>query len=177
MLLDKKLLVLTVLPLIITFCVSPPKITVLDNQATIRLELMSQGILGEIEGLKTTVEFDAENLEESYIKATLDVTTLNTGNMVRDIKLTSRKYLNKKKFPTITFKSISIKDVYTGYLITGELTIKEKTKNIVFDVGYSEGSVIGVGSINLLDFDIELSEKRYENKLDIYIDFPLARPE
>ncbi|XLS27382.1 YceI family protein [Flavobacteriaceae bacterium M23B6Z8] len=174
---DKKLLVLTVVPLVLTLIVSPPKITVLDDQASIRLEIVSDGIIGSIEGLKTEVEFDQEQLEASFIKATLDVSTLSTGNMVRDIKLTSRKYLHKKKFPNITFKSVSIRNVYTGYLITGELTIKEITKEVVFDVGYSDGAVIGVGSVNLMDFDIELSNKRYENKLDIYIDLPLARPE
>ncbi|WP_340198547.1 YceI family protein [Ascidiimonas sp. W6] len=177
MLLAKKLLAIAGLGILVIFFLSPPKIEVLDNQASIRLELASERISGTINGLETEVLFDAKNLSESIIRATLEVGTLSTGNMVRDIKFGSRKYLHKKKHPVISFKSLQIKDVGNGYLITGELTIKDITKETVFHVGYTQGSIVGVGSINLMDYGIELSEKRYENKMDVYIDFPLARPE
>ena len=174
MLFEKKLLGITALFLFAVSFYSTPTINVNDDLATIRLQLVSDGILGTISGLKTSIEFDPEQLEKSFVKATLEVKTLSTRNKVRDYKLGSRKYLYKKKYPTISFKSTYIRDVYDGYLIVGDLTIKDQTKQVAFDVAYREGKIVGAGSINLLDFNIKMSDKRFENKLDVYIDLPVS---
>jgi polyisoprenoid-binding protein YceI len=173
MLFGKKLFGLTATLLLAVFVFSPPTMIIQDDEASIRLQLVSEGILGTIGGLQTTVAFDSENLDESYINATLEVKTLSTGNLVRDVKLGSRKYLHRKKYPAISFKSKQIKDVYNGYLVIGELTIKEETKDVVFDVAFRDGTIIGAASINLMDFGVQMAEKRFENKLDVYIEFPV----
>lgn len=177
MLLEKKIFALSALTLLAVFCIDPPKINIDKDLASVRIEMVSQRFSGSLQILETNIAFDPLKLEESYVEVTLSSESLNTGNLIRDIRLGSKKYLARKKHPLITFKSKHIKDVYNGYLITGDLTIKEVTQEVIFDTGYRNGSIIGAGSLNLEDFKMPMSEKRYENKLDIYFDFPLVNPQ
>jgi len=175
MLFGKKLLVLIIPGILFFTSVKEQKIKILDEQAIINLHLASKDITGSVGGLKTNVFFDPENLQESFIKAELSTQTISTGNKLRDIKLMSKRFLNKKKYDKIHFKSKNIVAINNGYIINGEMTIKNITKPVAIDAVYSEGVIAAFASINLMDYDIKMSNKRNENKLDIYIKLRVLR--
>lgn len=82
-----------------------------------------------------TIVVDRDNLENSSVEAVIDVGSLNTFNEHRDADLKSASYFDATSFASITFKSSSWKK--TGddtYDVTGNLTIKGTTKEVVLKV-------------------------------------------
>lgn len=67
------------------------------------------------------------------ITFTADVNSINTDNEQRDSHLKSPEFFDAARYPTISFKSISMKPTKTPneYELTGELTIKGVTKKVI----------------------------------------------
>jgi len=90
-----------------------------------------RGDMGKITG---TVTFDPAKPAAGSIEATVDVTGINTREAGRDKHLKSADFFDVEKFPTITFKSKRIDPVAAGgFKITGDLTMKGVTKEVVLD--------------------------------------------
>jgi polyisoprenoid-binding protein YceI len=90
-----------------------------------------RGDLGKITG---TVTFDSAKPAAGSIEATVDVTGIDTREAGRDKHLKSADFFDVEKFPTITFKSKRIDPVAAGgFKITGDLTMKGVTKEVVLD--------------------------------------------
>lgn len=82
-----------------------------------------------------TVVVDRSDLGKSSVEATIDVGSVSTANEKRDTHLKSVDFFEVAKFPSMTFKSKSWKK--TGddaYDVTGDLTIKDVTKEVVLKV-------------------------------------------
>jgi polyisoprenoid-binding protein YceI len=91
-----------------------------------------RGNLGKVTG---TVDYDPANVAATRIEATIDVKGLSTRNDDRDKHLRSADFFDADKFPTITFVSKSVAAAGNGRLkVTGDLTIKGVTKQVVLDV-------------------------------------------
>jgi len=82
-----------------------------------------------------TVIVDRDNLEKSQVDAVIQVGSITTAVEKRDTHLKSPDFFDAVKFGTITFKSKGWKK--TGddtYDVTGDLTIKDVTKEVVLKV-------------------------------------------
>jgi len=82
-----------------------------------------------------TITVDRANLENSSVEATIDIGSLSTANDMRDKDLKTPNYFDFAKFPSIAFKSKAWKK--TGddtFDVTGDLTIKDVTKEVVLKV-------------------------------------------
>lgn len=113
---------------------------------------------GAIKGLKTSIAFDEAKPENSKITATLDVSTINTGNGMMNKHAKSEEALDAKKFPSINFESVSVTGKEGSYIANGKLTIKGITKEIklpfTFENKGSESLFKGKFSITPKDFNI-----------------------
>ena len=82
-----------------------------------------------------TIIVDRDNLEKSSVEATIDVGSVSTANTQRDNHLKSPDFFDAGKFASITFKSKSwTKTGDDSFDVTGSLTIKEVTKEVVLKV-------------------------------------------
>ena len=63
---------------------------------------------------------------------TVKADSIDTGIAARDKHLKSPDFFNVKQFPTITFKSTSVKTANGGLAVTGDLTMHGVTKSISF---------------------------------------------
>jgi polyisoprenoid-binding protein YceI len=149
------------------------------NQATIwnvnedfySVKFTSSKFEGSFKGLKSELRFDENNLAASKLIATIDATTINTGNGMRNGH--ARKGLDAKKFPTVKFESTSIVKTSKGYEAIGNLTIKDVTKSIqiaftfqpigdggvfagTFSVKPAEYNVTRSGTPEVLDFQLNV---------------------
>jgi polyisoprenoid-binding protein YceI len=108
---------------------------------------------------------DRDNLENSTVEAVIQVGSVTTANERRDNHLKTPDFFDAAKFGTITFKSKSWKK--TGddtYDVTGDLTIKDVTREVVLKVtslgfgpGMSGKPVSGwsaTASINRRDYGV-----------------------
>jgi len=97
--------------------------------------LMISTVRGQFKGVTGTVTWDDQDVSKSSIDVTIDATTVDTTEPMRDKDLKSEKFFDVAKYPTITFKSKKIENVSAGKLkVTGDLTIHGVTKEAVLDV-------------------------------------------
>ena len=102
-------------------------------------------VVSEVDGtFKTfdgTVEHTKADLSDAKINFTVDVNSINTDNERRDGHLKSDDFFNAEKFPQMKFESTSFKPLGNNkYQLNGNLTIRDVTKPITFDVTYG-GSI------------------------------------
>lgn len=130
------------------------------------------------------VKLDATNWPASTVAITIDATTLNTRVDTRDNHLRSPDFFDVAKFPTITFKSVSVAKVAEGKLdITGDLTIRGVTKRIVVPataVFYEKGAgrFRGQFVINRKDYGVAYDSvvNPIENEVQVQWDMAISEP-
>jgi polyisoprenoid-binding protein YceI len=92
-------------------------------------------VRGAFTSLKGTVQFDDKDITKSSVEVTIDVNSVDTRQPDRDKDLRSDHFFDADHFPTITFKSTKVEQVTPGKLkVTGDLTIRGTTKEVVLDV-------------------------------------------
>jgi polyisoprenoid-binding protein YceI len=75
-----------------------------------------------------------DDFSDAVIEFTAEVASISTGHVSRDNHLKSDDYFGAEKFPTVTFKSTSVKKTSgDNYKISGELTMRGVTKSITLD--------------------------------------------
>jgi polyisoprenoid-binding protein YceI len=92
---------------------------------------------GNFKGFDGTLSSKNADFSDAEISFTVDVKTINTDNEMRDKHLQGDDFFNSEKFPQIKFKGTSFKKVSGNkYLLEGDLTIRDVTKKVKFDVVY-----------------------------------------
>jgi polyisoprenoid-binding protein YceI len=120
---------------------------------------------GQFTKFSGTVTVDRDNLENSVVEATIDVGSVSTNNDKRNNHLKSPDFFDAAKFATMTFKSKSWKKTGDStFDVTGDLTIKDVTKEVVlkasllgFAPGMGGGQVSGweaTATLNRRDFGV-----------------------
>lgn len=98
-----------------------------------------RGDFGKVHGIAI---IDEQDLSRSSVEATIDAASINTRNEKRDEHLRNADFLDVEQYPTITFKSKKVEKVGEGkFKVTGDLTLRGMTKEVVLDV---EGSPVPV---------------------------------
>ena len=90
-----------------------------------------------------------------------DVNSINTNNTDRDNHLKSADFFDTDVFPTIDFKSTGIVKDGDDYKVTGDLTIKDVTKSVTFDVEYG-GKGTNPWGVEVYGFEAESKINREE---------------
>lgn len=89
---------------------------------------------GSFTGLQGAIVFDPQNTAASSFDVSVDAASVNTDNNMRDNHLKEDSYFDVKNYPRIRFVSTGIgpADKSGHFTITGNLTIKNTTKEISF---------------------------------------------
>lgn len=125
-------------------------------------------VVSEVEGSFKLFEGAMENstadLSDAKINFTVDVNSINTDNEKRDNHLKSDDFFAADKFPQMKFTSTSMKAVGDNkYKLAGNLTIRDVTKPVEFDVTYG-GSVAAMGTTKL-GFKAKTTINRFDYNL------------
>src|ERR1700722_7327195 len=97
--------------------------------------MMISTVRGQFGGVKGTVLYDPTNPAASSVEATIDCSTVNSGEAKRDADLKTAEFFDVKKYPVMTFKSKKVDVAGPGKLkVTGDLTINAITRQVVLDL-------------------------------------------
>jgi polyisoprenoid-binding protein YceI len=98
---------------------------------------------GKFNKFSGQIRVDRDNLAQSLAEASIEVTSIDTGNQKRDNHLRNPDFFDAAQFPAIKFKSTSWKAKGENtFEVTGDLTIKDVTKPVVLTVtslGFAPG--------------------------------------
>lgn len=107
---------------------------------------------------------DRQDPTKSTFQLTIKTDSVDTANPARDEHLRQPDYFDTKQFPTIDFKSTSVKAIPGGYEVTGDFTMHGTTKRITFNLmGGKEAEFKGVKRVG---FSTELKLKRSDFNFD-----------
>jgi polyisoprenoid-binding protein YceI len=102
---------------------------------------------------------------------TIDATSVNTGYALFNQHIQGEDYFNTARYPTITFKSKKItKAGKDAFKVTGDLTIKGKTKEVVLSVS---GSSVIIKRISIADMTEEELTESIKWEAEQYIPFSI----
>lgn len=138
------------------------KFTPNDAESKISFVIKNFGLKvdGQLKGIKGTILFDPNALNNSAFNVSVNANSINTDNNARDKHLRKEDYFHVVKFPLISFVSTKITKSGTvgKYSVVGNLTIKGITKPIEFDFTATPSnngcSFKGSFTINRRDFNV-----------------------
>ena len=127
--------------------------------------LMITTVTGQFKSFDATLSADAEDFSDAVVTFTADINSVDTRSEQRDTHLKSDDFFNAEKFPTIKFESTSMQLVSGNkYKLNGNLTIRDVTKPVTFDVTYggqlagARGTKAGfkaITTINRFDYGLK----------------------
>ena len=146
-----------------------------DEGSTLKFTIQNLGfdVNGSFTGFKGAINFDPQNPANGSFDVTIDASTINTDNSLRDSHLKEESYFDVKHYPAIHFVSTKITGGKSGdFNVTGKLTIKDKSGNISFPftaVKSGDGYVFkGSFKINRKDYDIG-GISTISNQLEVFL--------
>ena len=119
------------------------------------------GRFNEVEG---KFSLDREDPTKSTFQLTIKADSVDTANVARDEHLRQPDYFDTKQFPTIEFKSTSVKAIEGGYEVTGDFTMHGKTKAVTFPL--MGGKEHTFKDVKRVAFSTELKLKRSDFGFD-----------
>jgi polyisoprenoid-binding protein YceI len=91
-------------------------------------------VTGAFKDFSVDLKSDKPDFSDASVSAVIKVASISTDNTMRDGHLKSDDFFNAEKFPEIKFVSTKFEKVGDNkYKITGNLTIRDVTKEAVFD--------------------------------------------
>lgn len=150
-------------------------------------------VKGGFDEFSGIVQFDGKNVNRGSVELSIDVASVNTKDKKRDTDLKSPVFFDVVTYPLITFKSTSITEEGDGFKINGDMTMKDVTKEVSFDVEFSGIIVDPWGktragfeaftTINRQDFNLNFSKTLDNgglivgNEVEIELEFEIVKVE
>ncbi len=130
---------------------------------------------GIFKGLEAKIEFDEADLSRSKISASIDATTINTGNGMRNKH--AKQGLEASKYPKISFTSTSVTKTETGFEAIGKMTIKEVTKEIKLPFTFTKNATGGVfdGKFSIVPSDYGVKKRGTPKLFEIELNIPVTK--
>ena len=128
--------------------------------------LVVSDVDGAFKDYTGTIQSAKPDFSDAKIDFTININSIDTDNDNRDKHLKSDDFFNAEKFPQIIFKGISFKKVSGNkYILEGDLTIRDITKRVKFDVTYggtikdpwgnTKAGFKAAGSVNRFDYNLK----------------------
>ncbi|MDH3529145.1 MAG: YceI family protein, partial [Acidobacteriota bacterium] len=89
---------------------------------------------GYFRSFEGAVDFDPSAIKNSSVEFKAEVKSIDTGVNARDNHLRSKDFFEVMTYPEMSFKSTRIRKKGKRYMVKGDLTIKDVTKEIEFPV-------------------------------------------
>jgi len=109
----------------------------------------------------------AESPLDSSATATIDLSTVDTGNETRDNDLRSENFFDVARYPTMSFRSTGVRHDGDDIIVDGELTLRDVTRPVSLTVevngfgpdpfGGTRAGFSATAEINRTDFGVSFN--------------------
>ena len=137
---------------------NPIHIAQVDTKAKVAFTIKNMGI--SVKGVFTDFKFESEfnknELNNSFINASIRANSIDTDNSKRDKDLKKAKYFGVDQFPLIKFTSTKIdKQTENTYLLEGNITVKNISKKIIIPLEIDDNNFLKANfELNRLDYKV-----------------------
>jgi polyisoprenoid-binding protein YceI len=108
------------------------------------VHLTVSNVHGRFGKVAATIAYNEADVTKSIVSATIDISTVDTGEAARDTHIKSPDFLDVEKFPTASFSSTSVVKDGNNLKVTGNFTLHGVTKPVVLEVEGPTGPVPGM---------------------------------
>ena len=98
--------------------------------------LVISTVTGTFKSFEGSLETSTADFQDASIHFSMDVSSIDTNQEQRDVHLKSAEFFDADQFPKISFQSTSLKKDGDEYVLTGDLTVKNVTKQVKLDVEF-----------------------------------------
>jgi len=106
------------------------------SEVTFQVRHLITRVSGRFSSFAGTIDFNESAPEQSSVSVTVQTASIDTNQADRDAHLRSDDFFSVERFPTMTFVSRSITATGDHFQVSGELTIRDVTRPVVFPVTY-----------------------------------------
>lgn len=145
------------------------KIDAAHSEITFKVKhLMITNVTGNFKEFNATMNAAKADFTDATIYFEANTNSINTNNEQRDTHLKSDDFFNAEQYPLLQFASTAFnKKTESEYTLEGNLTIRDITKPVLFNVEYA-GTMVDpygqtkagfeiTGKINRKDFNLKWS--------------------
>ena len=121
------------LALAMAFPVSPGSLTIDMPHSYVGFEarhMVIAKVKGQFTDFTGNVFYDSANIENSWVKAEIQVASVDTRNEMRDNHLRTSDFFDLENHPTITFESTKVETRDDHFVAYGDLTIRGVKKEV-----------------------------------------------
>jgi polyisoprenoid-binding protein YceI len=124
--------------------------------------LVVSTVTGHFSKFDAAIETSKVDFSDAKINFEADINSIDTKNEQRDGHLKSADFFDAEKHPKMTFVSKAVKKISDHEMkVTGNLTLRGITKEIILDVIYN-GTVAGFGGTEVAGFEVRGKVNRFD---------------
>jgi polyisoprenoid-binding protein YceI len=120
---------------------------VLPDRSRIDFAYTQMGVTmdGRFKTFAGQLSFDPAQPASAKVAVDVQIASIDTGSTDGDTEVAGKQWFNAAAFPTARFKSESVKPLGDNrYEVTGKLTIKGKTRELVVPASFTPNGATGV---------------------------------
>ena len=140
-----------------------------QSSIAFRYQQMGVDMDGKFKRYNSQLSFDPEQPAKARARFDIDLASIDTGSSEADDEVAGKAWFNTKAFPTASFVSSAVKPLGNNrYEISGKLTIKGKTQDVIVPATFTARGKTGVfdGSLTIRRGDFAIGEGAWA-KFDI----------
>jgi polyisoprenoid-binding protein YceI len=127
--------------------------------------MMISNVTGEFKNIEGTFNYNPNDPTLDQVEIKIDAASIDTRDTNRDTHLKSADFFDVEKYPSLSFSSKKFEKTSDGYKVTGDLTIRDVTNEVVLNVegptdeikdpwGNSRIGVVATTKFNRKDFGL-----------------------
>lgn len=134
---------------------------------------------GTLSGFDAKINFDALNPDKSSITASVDVSTIETGQSKLNGHLQTTDFFDAEHHPKISFTAESITKNETGFVATGKLIMRDSTHtvNIPFTFEEKDKQAWMKGTLDIFagDYGVGKKSDKGSDRVVVTIEVPFTK--
>jgi len=128
--------------------------------------MMISTVKGRFTSLKGTIVDVAEDPSLSSVEVEIDPASIVTNDDRRDGHLRSADFFDVENFPLITFKSTRIEGSRENFTLTGNLTVRDQTREVTLEASFNGYGQNQAGELAGFSAQTKLSRKDFRPRLE-----------
>ena len=142
------------------------------------IKFIGTDVDGNFETIKGDITFDENDLGTSKFNLDVDVTSIATGNWLKNRHAKSEKWFNADKYPNIKLTSTKFSKSTNGYIVDGILEMHGIKKQVSLPFTFSNSIFKSSFSVNRIDYGVGTLEgmsKKVSNEIKIEVTIPVNK--